>query len=110
MVRKYFIESFSNFIWDILKHCGQHTSKHAPIKKRYVRANQVSFMYSKIYKEVIGRTRLRNKFIDTKTDADRRTYSNQHNYCVSLIRKERMRISVILKYVTQRTIKPFGEK
>ena len=34
--------------------------KHAPIKKRYVRANQASFINSKIHKEVMRRTRLRN--------------------------------------------------
>ena len=62
---------------------------HAPIKKRYVRANQASFINSKIHKEVMRRTRLRNKFIDSKTDADRIAYNKQRNYCVSLIRKEK---------------------
>ena len=41
--------------------------KHAPIKKRYVGENQASFINSKIHKEVMRRTRLRNKFIDSKT-------------------------------------------
>ena len=59
--------------------------KHAPIKKRYVRANQGSFINSKIHKEVTRRIRLRNNFIDSKTDADRIAYNKQHNYCVSLI-------------------------
>ena len=63
--------------------------KHAPIKKRYVRANQVSFMNSIICKEVMRRTRLRNKFIDSKTNADRIAYNKQRSYCVSLIRKEK---------------------
>ena len=72
--------------------------KHAPIKKRYVRANQASFINSKIHKEVMRRTRLRNKFIDSKTDADRIAYNKQRNYCVSLILKENL--TVILIYVT----------
>ena len=63
--------------------------KHAPIKKRYVRANQASFINSKIHKEVTRRTRLRNKFIDSKTDVDGIAYNKQRNYCVSLIRKEK---------------------
>ena len=63
--------------------------KYAPIKKRYVRADQPSFMNSKIHKEEMRRTRLRNKFIDSKTDADRIAYNKQRNYCVSLIRKEK---------------------
>ena len=41
--------------------------KHAPIKKRYVRKNQASFINSKIHKEMIRTTRLRNKLIDSKT-------------------------------------------
>ena len=36
------------------------------LDKRYVGANQASFMSSKIHKEVMKRTRLRNKFIDSK--------------------------------------------
>ena len=63
--------------------------KHAPIKMRYVRANQASFINSKIHKEVMGRARLRNKFIDSKTDADRIAYNKQRNYYVSVIQKEK---------------------
>ena len=63
--------------------------KHAPIKKRYVQENQASFINSKIRKEVTRRIRLRNNFIDSKTDADRIAYNKQRNYCVSLIRKEK---------------------
>ena len=62
--------------------------KHAPIKKRYVRSNQASFIYSKIHKEIMRSTRLRNKFIDSKTAAGRIAYKKQRNYCVSLVRKE----------------------
>ena len=35
------------------------------------------------------KTRLRNKFINFKTNADRIAYNKQRNYCVSLIRKEK---------------------
>ena len=31
--------------------------KHAPIKKRFVRANQASFINRKIHKEIMRRTR-----------------------------------------------------
>ena len=71
--------------------------KHAPIKKRYVRANQASFINSKIHKEIMRRTRLRNKFINFKTDADRIVCNKQRNCCVSLIRKKKRPITVILK-------------
>ena len=72
---------FSQFSFRTFKSTVDYIlQKHAPIKKRYVRANQASFMNSKIHKEVMRRTRLRNKFIDSKTDADRIAYNEQRNY------------------------------
>ena len=40
--------------------------RHAPIKKRYVQANQAPFINKKINKEIIKRSRLRNKFLNKK--------------------------------------------
>ena len=74
--------------------------KHVPIKKRYFPASQTSFINSKTHKEIMRRTRLRNRFIDSKTDTDRIAYKKQRYYCVSLIGKEKRPISIILKYVT----------
>ena len=72
--------------------------KHAPMKKRYAGV-QASFINSEILEEIMRRTRLRNIFVDSKTDADRIAYNKQCNYCVSLIRKEKRPITVFLKYV-----------
>ena len=74
--------------------------KHAPVKKRYVWTNQASFINSKIQKEIMRRTHLRSKYLDSKTVTDRIAYNKQNNCCVSLIRKEKRPISVILKYIT----------
>ena len=41
-------------------------------KKQYVRANQAPFMNKKINKEIMRRSRLRNKFLNTKSDIDRK--------------------------------------
>ena len=46
-------------------------------------------MNSKIHKEVMRRTRLRDKSIDSKTDANIIAYNKQRNYCVSLMQKEK---------------------
>ena len=35
------------------------------------------------------RLRLRNKFLNTKSDIDRKAYNKQRNYVVSLLRKEK---------------------
>ena len=34
------------------------------------------------------RSRLRNKFLNTKSDIDKKAYNKQRNFCVSLIRRE----------------------
>ena len=63
--------------------------RHVPIKQRYVRANQGPFINKTINKEIMKRSRLRNKFLNTKSDIDRKAYNKQRNLCVSLIRREK---------------------
>ena len=63
--------------------------RHAPLKKRIVRANQSPFMNKKLRKEIMKRSRLRNKFLNTNSDIDRKTYNRQRNYVVSLLRNEK---------------------
>ena len=65
--------------------------RHAPIKQRYVRANQ-AFINKTINKEIMKRLPLRNKFLNTKNDIDRKAYNKQHNLCVSLIRREKRKL------------------
>ena len=74
--------TFKRSIYNILE-------LHAPLKKRYVRANQGSFMNKKSSKEIMKRSRLRNKFLNSKSDIDRKAYNKQRNYCASLIRREK---------------------
>ena len=40
-------------------------------------------------KEIMKRSRLRNKFFSTKDDIDRKVYNKQRSLCVSLIRSEK---------------------
>ena len=63
--------------------------KHTPLKKRYVRANQSPFMNKKSSKEIMKRSRLRNKFLKTKSDIDREAFNKQSNYGVSFLRNEK---------------------
>ena len=46
-------------------------------------------MNRKINKEIMKRSRLRNKFLNTKSDIGRKAYNKQSNLCVSLIRSEK---------------------
>ena len=60
--------------------------RHAPIKKRYVRANNAPFMNKELHKEIMKRSRLRNKFLKTKTEGNREIYKTQRNYCKKLLK------------------------
>ena len=62
-------------------------NKHAPLKTRYVRANNSPFMNNDIYKAIMVRSILRNKYLNLKTEESKNAYRKQRNYCVSLIRK-----------------------
>ena len=50
---------------------------HAPTKKRYVRKNHTPFINKKINKEIMKRSRLRNKFFNIKSDIDRNNTDNK---------------------------------
>ena len=88
--------------------------KHAPSKTRYTSANQAPYMNKKLSKEIMKRSRLRNKFLNTKSDLDRKAYNKQRNYMVSLLRKEKkefdgnLNINVLTQNKTfWKTVKPF---
>ena len=89
-------------------------NEHTPLKKRYVRANQAPFMNKKLNKEIMTRSCLTNKFFKTKTDANRKAYNKQRNYCVSLLRREKKSFfnnldtkKVVDNKSFWRTVKPF---
>ena len=49
--------------------------KNAPSRTRYTRANQASYMNQKLSKEIMKRSRLRNKFLNSKSDLDGKAYN-----------------------------------
>ena len=50
-------------------------NKIVPIKKKYARGNQMPFMTKELSKEMMLRSRLRNKFLIDKTDENRFLYT-----------------------------------
>ena len=73
-------QHFLNIFIDIL-------NKHAPMKQKYLRANQGRFMTKDLHKAIMKRSRLRNKFLRDRTDISREEYKKQRNLCVSLLKK-----------------------
>ena len=63
--------------------------KHAPVKKRYIRANQKNFMDKELNQAIMVRSRLRNKFLKLKTEENRFAYAKQRNYCVKLLQQKK---------------------
>ena len=46
-------------------------------------------MNKTLYKEIMTRSRLRNKFLKGRSEENKKKYSKQCNYCVSLLRKSK---------------------
>ncbi len=61
--------------------------KHAPLKLKYVRINHSPFITKALRKEIMKRSRLRNRVIKQNSELNIIAYKRQRNLCTSLIRK-----------------------
>ena len=64
-------------------------NQHAPLKERFVRANNSPFMNKTLSKAVMTRSRLRNKFVRNHIHENKVNYTRYRNYCTGLFRKEK---------------------
>ena len=87
---------------------------HAPIKQKYVRANNAPFMNKILSKAVMNRSRLRNMFLRNPTINNKANYNKLRNYCTKLFRKEKKKFynNLDIKLITDnktfwKTVKPF---
>ena len=84
------MESYSNTSFaDFHSDCLYLLGKHAPVKKRYIRANQKNFMDKELNQAIMVRSKLRNKFLKLKTEENRLAYAKQRNYCVKLLQQKK---------------------
>ena len=88
--------------------------KHAPIKHKYVRANQGPYMNKILNKAIMNRSRLKNRFLANRNEENRKAFKKQRNYCVGLFRKEKKKFynNLDIKNITDnrlfwKTVKPF---
>ena len=86
----------------------------APIKNKFVRANQMCFITKEFSREIMKRSRLRNNFLRKKTEETRKLYVKQRNKCVSLLKKAKKEYyqnldekNVIDNNKFWKTVKPF---
>ena len=61
-------------------------NKYAPIKRKYVRANEAPFMTKELHKAIMKRSRLRNKFLKDRTENNQKNFKHQRNFCKKLLR------------------------
>ena len=64
-------------------------NKYAPMKEKYVRANNAPFMNKALCKAIMNRSRARNKYLKLPNEINRASYKKQRNYCLNLLRKEK---------------------
>ena len=69
--------------------CKKSLDYQAPHEKKYTRANQAPFSTKEINKEIVTRSRLRNKFIRCRSDENKKEYNEQRNCCVKLVRSSK---------------------
>ena len=62
---------------------------HASVKKKHLRANHASFVTSEFRKAAMKRARLKNVYLEKRTEATKATSNYQRNICVSLLRKSK---------------------
>ena len=62
-------------------------NKHAPLKEKFVRANNSPFMNKALTKAIMERSKLKNIFNRNPNDINETNYKKQRNYCVNLLRR-----------------------
>ena len=77
-------QTFENTFTDML-------NQIAPMKKKYIRANNAPFMNKILSKAVMTRSRIRNRYLKNPSVTNRNEYKRHRNFCVRLFRKEKRR-------------------
>ena len=71
--------------------------KHASWKKKSVRGNRMLFMTKDLSTEIMKTSRLRNRFLKKNKSLENRIlYTQQRSYCISLLRKTKIRYYINL--------------
>ena len=100
-------DTFQNIFMSLLR-------EHAPMKTKYIRANNAPFMNKILSKAIMDRSRLKNKYLKHPSKENELLYKKQRNYCVNLMRREKKKFynSLNLESITDskrfwKTMKPF---
>ena len=76
--------------YDIFKNvCMDAINKHAPLKRKYIRANHAEYMDKELSQAIMKRSKLRNDYLKHRSEENRLAYKKQRNFCVALLRKKK---------------------
>ena len=88
--------------------------KHAPLKKKLLRANHASYVSKALQKAIMRRSYLEKVYFKNHTENSLRAFKKQKNFCSQLYKKERKKFfnSLNPSYVKDnklflKTVKPF---
>ena len=93
------LENFNRILKDKLEKLTNHyyaefekvflkeLNKHAPLKKKVLRHNNNAFMTKELWKEIMLRSKLKNKFNKERNHINWCNYERQRNHCLSILRK-----------------------
>ena len=62
---------------------------HAPVEKKFLRANHAPHMTKALREAIMKRSELKSKYFKNQTGHDFKIYKKQKNYCSKLYKKER---------------------
>ena len=104
------IDKYETFEEEFLK----VLNKHAPLKKKFIRANHAPYMTKNLRKAIMKRSQLENKYISNSTVENRNKYKKHENFCSKLYKKERKKFysQLDIKNIADnklfwKTMKPF---
>ena len=66
--------------------------KHAPLKKKYLRATHSKFVPKELSKAIMLMSKLRKRFLKDRTEESRCKYKKQRKVCVYLFKKSQKRL------------------
>ena len=75
-------ESFETTFIEVL-------NKHAPLKKKLLRANHAPYITKTLRKAIMRRSQLETKYLKTKTQTNLKLYKKHNNFCSTLYKRER---------------------
>ena len=64
-------------------------NKHAPLRKKFLRANHAPYIAKTLRKAIMRRSQLETKYLKTKIQTDLKLYKKHKNFCSKLYKRER---------------------